>query len=90
MARIAFFDVDKCVLSVNTATLWVRREYRAGNITRRQAVQATFWVGLYHLGYVRMEHVLEDAVKNLRGLNERDVIDRTMAFYREEVVQTVT
>lgn len=89
MARIAFFDVDKCVLSVNTATLWVRREYRAGNITRSQALRATFWVGLYHLGYVRMEHVLHDAVKNLRGLNERDVIDRTLTFYREEVVQTV-
>jgi HAD superfamily hydrolase (TIGR01490 family) len=89
MSRIAFFDVDKCVLSVNTATLWVRREYRAGNITRSQALRASFWVGLYHLGYVRMEHVLHDAVKNLRGLSERDVIDRTLAFYREEVVQTV-
>jgi len=89
MARIAFFDVDKCILGVNTATLWVKREYRAGNITRTQAMRASFWVGLYHLGYVRMEHVLEDAVKNLKGLNERDVIDRTLAFYREEVVQTV-
>jgi hypothetical protein len=46
MARIAFFDVDKCVLSVNTATLWVRRELRAGNISTAQALRASFWVGL--------------------------------------------
>jgi HAD superfamily hydrolase (TIGR01490 family) len=89
MGRIAFFDVDKCILNVNSATLWVRREYRAGNITTAQALRATFWVGLYHFGYARMEHVLIDAVKNLRGLSERDVIDRTLAFYREEVAQRV-
>lgn len=89
MAAIAFFDVDKTLLSVNSATLWVRRELAAGNITRAQALRAAFWVGLYHLGFARMDAVLVEAVRGLRGLRERDVIDRTMAFFREDVQATI-
>ncbi len=89
MAAIAFFDVDKTLLAVNSATLWVRRELRQGNITRLQAMRAGIWLGLYHLGFARMDAVLVEAVRALRGRRERDVIDRTMAFFEEEVRATV-
>jgi len=86
---IAFFDVDKTILSVNSANLWLRRELREGTITRFQMLRASFWVGLYHLGYVRMEHVIDAAVAHLEGKSERDVIERTLRFYDEEVAATV-
>ena len=89
VTRIAFFDVDKTVLHVNSATLWVRRQFREGNISRLQGLRVSFWMGLYHLGYVDLESLIDEAVATLRGKNERDVIDQTLRFYREEVAQTV-
>jgi HAD superfamily hydrolase (TIGR01490 family) len=85
MGSIAFFDVDKTVLSVNSAALWVNREFRAGNITGWQALRAGLWLGLYHLGVAGLDHVIVEAVRGLRGLKERDIIDRTMSFFASDV-----
>ena len=49
---IAFFDVDKTLLSVNSATLWLKREFKAGSITPWQTARAAFWVFLYERGRV--------------------------------------
>ena len=89
MARIAFFDVDKTILRVNSAALWVQREVRAGNMRRRDAARAAFWLGAYQLGYANIEDLIAEAVRTLKGKRERDVIDRTMEFYREEIAHTV-
>jgi HAD superfamily hydrolase (TIGR01490 family) len=89
MPGIAFFDVDKTILSVNSATLWVKRELRAGTITRWQALRAGLWLGLYHLGFARMDAVLVEAVRGLKGRRERDIIDHTMEFFRAEVQRTI-
>lgn len=89
MARIAFFDVDKTILRVNSASLWVQREMRAGNMRRRDAARAAFWLGLYHLGYANLDALIGEAVRTLKGKRERDVIDRTMEFYKEEIAATV-
>jgi HAD superfamily hydrolase (TIGR01490 family) len=86
---IAFFDVDKTVLSVNSASLWIRRELRLGHITRVQALRAAIWVGLYGLGFVGSQDLLRHAIKALRGRREREIIDRTLDFWREEVATTI-
>ncbi len=89
MPAIAFFDVDKTLLSVNSATLWIKREVRLGHISRGQALRAGFWIGLYGLGFAKMEDVLTQAVSSLAGKQEREVILRTLAFWREDVQQTI-
>jgi HAD superfamily hydrolase (TIGR01490 family) len=89
MPAIAFFDVDKTVLSVNSAALWVRREFRAGNVTVFQATRAALWLGLYRLGIAGLDQGIVAAVRTLRGRREREVIDRTMEFYRQHVAATI-
>ena len=86
---IAFFDLDKTLLSVNSATLWIARELRHGHITRYDAARAAFWVTLYGVGVAQMQDVLEQAIASLRGQRERDVILRTLDFWREEVAMMV-
>jgi HAD superfamily hydrolase (TIGR01490 family) len=86
---IAFFDVDKTLLSVNSAALWVRRELRLGHITRAQAWRAAVWVGLYGLGFVGSQDLVRSAIRGLKGRRERDIIDRTLEFWREEVAATI-
>ena len=55
---VAFFDLDKTLLAVNSGTLWVRRELALGHITRMQALRASLWLARYHLGFVAMEDAL--------------------------------
>lgn len=86
---IAFFDVDRTLLGVNSASLWLRRELRKGNITRAQALRAGVWVGLYGLGLMRADDIVRVAIKSLKGKREREVIDRTMVFWADEVRATV-
>jgi HAD superfamily hydrolase (TIGR01490 family) len=83
--KIAFFDVDKTILSVNSATLWIRREMRLGHLSPWQALRGMLWGILYGLGAARMEHVIVSAALTLRGKRERDLHDRTLDFWREEV-----
>lgn len=85
MTGIAFFDVDKTVISANSATLWIRRELRLGHVGWTVALRGAFWLGLYTLGFARLDAALIDAVRTLRGKRESDIRDRTLAFWHEEV-----
>jgi HAD superfamily hydrolase (TIGR01490 family) len=85
---VAFFDLDRTLLSVNAGQLWVRREMRLGYIGRWQATKAAAWIFGYHLGFSRVERVLEDAIATLSGEREADIVARTLAFYEEEVAAT--
>lgn len=89
MSGIAFFDVDRTLVSANTASLWIRRELKLGHVTRAQALRGAFWLGIYALGFAPMDTVLVDAVATLRGKRESDIHDRTVAFWREEVRQLI-
>lgn len=85
MGAIAFFDVDKTLLARNSAAMWVRRERRLGNLSLPQALRGVFWAALYELGMVHADDLIRDAARTLRGRREQEVVDRTLAFWHEEV-----
>lgn len=85
---LAFFDLDRTLLSVNAGRLWVRAELRAGNLTRWQAARAAAWIFGYHLGYARMERILEEGVATLAGQEEDELRARTRLFYEREIAPT--
>ena len=85
--RLAFFDLDKTLIDVNSATLWIRRELREGNVSWWTALRGAFWIALYSVGFARMEPVLEEAIAGLKGLAVADVKARTKRFYDEEIQQ---
>ncbi len=85
MGAIAFFDVDKTLLSRNSAAMWVRRERRLGNLSLPQAVRGAFWAALYELGLIHADDLIRDAARTLKGRREQDVIDRTLEFWHAEV-----
>ncbi|HEX8818526.1 MAG TPA: HAD-IB family hydrolase [Archangium sp.] len=82
---IAFFDLDKTLLAVNSGALWVRRELELGHITRMQALRASMWLARYHLGFVAMQDALRQAITHLEGLGEQYLRQRTVLFYEEQV-----
>jgi HAD superfamily hydrolase (TIGR01490 family) len=82
---VAFFDLDKTLLAVNSATLWVRRELALGHLTRLQALRASLWIARYHLGLVSMQDAVIAAIAQLAGTPVQPLLERTTAFYEEQV-----
>ena len=86
---IAFFDIDKTMIDVNSAKLWMLREFRAGRLSSGQLVRASWMLLRYSLGRVDLQEGLREAISTLKGMEERVVVERTAAFFREEVAATI-
>lgn len=85
MARLALFDLDKTVLSINSGTFWVRREVRQGYLGKRQALKAAAWLTRYHFGFASAESMVEEAVRHIEGSRGDELKRRTEQFFVEEV-----
>jgi len=85
VVNIAFFDLDRTLITVNSAVSWIRREVRGGNLSVSTAAKASAWIGLYHLGFSRLETVISDAVSHLKGVEEDKLRSETEVFWREEI-----
>lgn len=83
--RLAFFDLDKTILSINSGTLWVRREFALGNLSTRDALRAAGWLAQYTLGLAGAATMVEQAVASLKGSTAQTLRDRTRGFYESEV-----
>ena len=86
---VAFFDVDKTILSCNSASLWIKRELRLGYLSKKQYAQAIFWLGLYHLGVGRIEDFLRRASLWAKGESVNALQQRTKEFWETEVLQHI-
>lgn len=86
MSAIAFFDLDRTLIGINSATRWIRREVRLGYLGWRQAARGAGYIALYQAGFSRMDNVLRDAVRTLDGDLEADLLQRSRDFWEEEVV----
>lgn len=81
--RVAFFDLDKTLISRNSATLWIRYELAGGQISIQQALRAMGWVLRYNLGATELGGPIRRTVALMAGHLEAPVRDRTRRFYDE-------
>ena len=82
---IAFFDLDRTLISKNSASLWVKAELREGQISTWEAVRAGSWLLRYRLGFANMEDAVRRAISSLEGKEESLIRSRTFAFYDREI-----
>ncbi len=82
---LAFFDLDRTLLSENSGKLWVRSELRLGHLGRLQALRAAGWIATYHLGFADLDRAIRAAIETLEGTAETEIRRRTLAFYEAEV-----
>ncbi|GMU60711.1 MAG: phosphoserine phosphatase [Myxococcaceae bacterium] len=85
---VAFFDLDRTLLAVNSGTLWVRREVALGFLRKRDALRAALWLARYQLGFASAEKLVEDAVAQLAGSPAEPLRERTRRFFEAEVRPT--
>jgi HAD superfamily hydrolase (TIGR01490 family) len=79
--RIAFFDLDKTLISRNSATLWLRAEMASGRLSRLRALHAFTYVVRYSLGLVDIEDAIRRSVSTIAGQVEAEMADRALQFY---------
>ena len=82
---VAFFDLDRTLIDVNSGLLWAQHERRLGHISRSQMARAVFWTGLYHLAAIDMETAISRALVHYRGVSAEDLDRRTRAWFEREV-----
>jgi HAD superfamily hydrolase (TIGR01490 family) len=82
---VAFFDLDRTLISRNSGSMWVRAQLREGRISLGAAARALLWLTRYHLGRSGLDGAVLDAIRTLEGQPEADLRQRTGAFYDAEV-----
>ena len=84
----AFFDLDRTLISVNSAFLYASYERRRGRISLPQFLRAAFWMGMYHLSLIDMERAFAEAVRQYQGVSADELARITEEFFRAEVIPT--
>lgn len=83
---LALFDLDRTLIDVNSGRLWVTSEYRAGRLSARDVVWASWWLARYSFGLERgLERVFEVAAAALQGVPEAEIADRVQAFFDRDI-----
>lgn len=83
--RLALFDLDRTLLDCNSGTLWVKHEWREGNLSLGEATKGLYWLLLYSLGQHELDHAFRAAVAKLAGQSEAVIRGRTEAWFEREV-----
>lgn len=82
---IAFFDLDRTVFAMNSASLWLRREVAAGHVSRWQALQAAAWLAGYAVGIASLDGAVRKAILTLAGVPAAPVRQRMEQFFHEHL-----
>jgi HAD superfamily hydrolase (TIGR01490 family) len=78
---IAFFDLDRTLLSINSGSAWVIRELRDGRLNVWQVSRAMYYLALYRLGRARLEDAIGHAISTLKGTSVAEVRENQETFY---------
>ena len=85
---LVFFDIDKTVLSINSASSWVKREYQHGFIGFFQLSQAMLWLLQYRMGWSDLSSSLRKAIASHAGVLVADIEARTDQFWEETIAES--
>jgi len=83
---LAFFDLDKTLISENSALLWMRRKWKEGALDYAAWAKGASWLLRYSLGLAGNSPApLLQALGGFAGVSRADILKQTKCFYEEEV-----
>lgn len=82
---IAFFDLDKTLIANNSASLWLKSQWKVREINTKQILKASYWLFVYHLGFTNMEKFIKESATFMKGEKKDYVLKRTEAFFKNTV-----
>lgn len=86
---IAFFDLDRTLLDLNSGGAWIRYERAHGNLSLADVARASGWLLRYHLGFADLDAALRLAIGRLAGQTEASLTARTLDFYDRHIAHRV-
>jgi HAD superfamily hydrolase (TIGR01490 family) len=86
---MAFFDLDRTVLAVNSAPLLYRRGRREGTVSWSQGVATQLAFLLYGAGLRGVDDIIRSAAAACRGWHEDDLLAWNQRFWEEELCDKV-
>jgi HAD superfamily hydrolase (TIGR01490 family) len=87
--RAALFDMDRTLVRIDTATLYVRYQRDVGEATWRDAARVTWWMLQYTLGVIDAERVAEQALTAFKGKPEAWLRETCELWFKEYVLTHV-
>ncbi len=90
MTRLALFDMDRTLLSKETATLYVRYQREIGEANLRDLLRTLGWVAEYTLGVIDADKVAERALRAYAGTLEVAMSARCDDWFRRDVERFLT
>ena len=86
---IAFFDLDRTLLSVNSAKGWIFQEYQEGRMSTKSLGKAMWWLMMYSLRGTGMEEAIDEAALTLQNTNEEEFRQRVNLYWNKQCASTV-
>jgi HAD superfamily hydrolase (TIGR01490 family) len=87
--RAALFDMDRTLVRVDTATLYVRYQRDKGEATVRDVARVAWWMLQYTLGVIDAPRVAERAMESFKGKRETWLAETCETWFAEYVVPHV-
>lgn len=82
---IAFFDLDKTLIADNSAKLWLRSEWKSRSIKLSHMLQASYWLAKYHLGFTKLDDIVEKGLALMEGESRDEVLGKTQDFFSSTI-----
>jgi HAD superfamily hydrolase (TIGR01490 family) len=87
--RAALFDMDRTLVRIDTATLYVRYQRATGQATWRDALRVAWWMLQYTAGVIDAPAVAEKALRSFRGKEESWLAQTCEQWFPEYVLEHV-
>jgi len=85
MTTLVLLDLDRTILTCNSAREWIVREWKQGHISTWQLVQTIGWLSVYHWGKSDVSTFLRNASQWMEGSKEVDLQERTHNFWMDSI-----
>ncbi len=85
----AFFDMDKTILSENSATLYMRYRYERGELSKRDLMRGLGAYFKYKIGILDIRSWTLDMMLQFNGQSERQLEEEAIAWVEAAVVETI-
>ena len=90
MARgVALFDMDRTLVRIDTATLYVRHQRRKGQASLRDVVRVGYWMLQYSFGVIDAQRVAQKALESFKGKREQWLWEQCEEMFSEIVLDHV-
>ncbi|HEU4578813.1 MAG TPA: HAD-IB family hydrolase [Polyangiaceae bacterium] len=83
--RVALFDMDRTLVDVHTARLYLRLQRELGEVGLLEALRGSYWLLQYGFGWIQAESVALRLLADYRGRPEEWLRERCRQWFQSHV-----